>query len=75
MACIRNGLAVASNRMTTDTMTSRYCKVCLVQHDEEIHAATLSVRGWFHDQVTQGLFDYIEDVEIPVEAMPEYQVA
>jgi len=29
------------------------CKVCLCQHDEEIHAATLSVREWFRDEVTK----------------------
>jgi hypothetical protein len=33
------------------------CTVCLVPHDEEIHAATLSVRSWFHQQVTQGFYD------------------
>jgi hypothetical protein len=40
------------------------CKVCLVQHDDEIHAATLSVRVWFHQQVTQGFYD--EPVEAPI---------
>jgi hypothetical protein len=29
------------------------CSVCLGEHDEEIHAATLSVRGWFRDEVTK----------------------
>ena len=33
------------------------CAVCLVPHDEEIHAATLNVRSWFHEQVTQGFYD------------------
>jgi hypothetical protein len=33
------------------------CTVCLVPHDEEIHAATLNVRSWFHEQVTQGFYD------------------
>ena len=40
------------------------CKVCLVQHDDEIHAATLNVRVWFHQQVTQGFY------EEPVEVAP-----
>ena len=31
------------------------CKVCLAPHDEEIHAATGRVRGWFRAQVTQHL--------------------
>jgi len=29
------------------------CSVCLGEHDDEIHAATLSVRGWFRDEVTK----------------------
>ena len=40
------------------------CTVCLVPHDEEIHAATLSVRSWFHQQVTQGFYD-----DTPVEVV------
>jgi len=31
------------------------CKICLVPHDEEIHAATVSIHGWFREQVTLGL--------------------
>jgi hypothetical protein len=38
------------------------CKVCLGEHDEEIHEATLGVRGWFHHQVTR----WLEDETIPV---------
>jgi hypothetical protein len=30
------------------------CPVCLVEHDEEIHAATVRVRQWFRKQVTIG---------------------
>ncbi len=37
------------------------CKICLVQHDDEIHAATLSVRGWFHQQVIQGFYEEEEE--------------
>jgi len=33
------------------------CSVCLVQHDDEIHEATLSVRSWFRDQVVQGFYE------------------
>ena len=29
------------------------CSVCLGEHDAEIHAATLSVRRWFRDEVTK----------------------
>src|SRR5207244_2273794 len=28
-----------------------FCKICLVPHDEEIHAATVSIHGWFREQV------------------------
>ncbi len=49
------------------------CKVCLVPHDDEIHAATLSVRNWFHEQVTQGFYEDFEEQSIPPEA--ECQVA
>jgi hypothetical protein len=30
------------------------CRICLGPHDEEIHAATLSVRRWFREEVTKG---------------------
>ena len=42
------------------------CKVCLVQHDDEIHAATINVRMWFHQQVTQGFYEETVEVPIPV---------
>ena len=29
------------------------CPVCLGQHDEEIHAATLAVHRWFRAEVTK----------------------
>lgn len=29
------------------------CPVCLVPHDDEIHAATLSVHAWFRRYVTR----------------------
>ena len=41
----------------------RPCKVCLLEHDDEIHAATVSVHNWFHEQVTQGLYDEVEYTE------------
>ncbi|HTS27513.1 MAG TPA: hypothetical protein VMH81_16670 [Bryobacteraceae bacterium] len=40
------------------------CTVCLVPHDEEIHAATLNVRSWFHEQVTQGFYEDPEDPDV-----------
>ena len=30
------------------------CRICLGPHDDEIHAATLSVRRWFREEVTKG---------------------
>ena len=30
------------------------CRICLGPHDDEIHAATLSVRQWFREEVTKG---------------------
>lgn len=51
------------------------CKVCLVPHDEEIHLATLSVRNWFRDQVTQGFYEDFEEQQIPLLTLEECQVA
>ena len=31
------------------------CPVCYAPHDEEIHEATLRLRGWFRHQVTHRL--------------------
>jgi hypothetical protein len=36
-------------------MQNETCKVCLIEHDEEIHAATLSLRQWLREQVMQSL--------------------
>jgi hypothetical protein len=41
------------------TMT-KPCNACLAQHDEEIHAATNRVHGWFRAQVTKHLHDAVE---------------
>lgn len=30
------------------------CPVCLGQHEDEIHSATLRVRRWFRGEVTKG---------------------
>ena len=42
-------------------MTTQDCKVCLAQHDEEIHAATSRVHAWFRAQVTQDWHDAADD--------------
>jgi len=31
------------------------CRVCFGEHDDEIHAATVSVRAWHRSQVIRGL--------------------
>jgi hypothetical protein len=52
-------------------MEPKTCRVCLVEHDDEIHAATLSIHDWFHEQVTLGLYDYTERAAPePSEEMP-----
>jgi hypothetical protein len=44
------------------------CKICLIGHDDEIHAATLSIRNWFHQQVVQGFY---EDEAVDAVEQPE----
>jgi hypothetical protein len=38
---------------TGDLAPFNECSVCLGEHDDEIHAATLSIRGWFREEVTK----------------------
>jgi hypothetical protein len=40
---------------------TQVCNVCLAQHDEEIHAATNRVHGWFRAQVANHLLDATDD--------------
>ncbi len=52
------GLAAGmARRYSLPRMDRKTCRICLVEHDEEIHAATISVHDWFHDQVTQGFHE------------------
>ncbi len=46
------------------------CKVCLIGHDEEIHAATLSIKSWFHQQVVQGFYEDVEEVDESQQPQP-----
>lgn len=41
---------------------SRACKVCLVEHDDEIHAATNRVHAWLRAQVMTGLGEAADDL-------------
>jgi hypothetical protein len=35
----------------------RFCKTCLVDHDEEIHAATESIHQWLRERLKERLND------------------
>jgi len=59
--------------MRRDSTTAPYCKVCLLPHDEEIHAATLSVREWHRWEVVKG-FEGVEE-DVPAEEAAAYLVA
>jgi hypothetical protein len=37
------------------------CRVCLGDHDDEIHQATLRVRQWFRHEVLRKLDGIVED--------------
>lgn len=64
------GLPLQSTVRMERKKTMKDCTVCLVPHDDEIHAATLNVRSWFHEQVTQGFYDDAQDVVIAPAADP-----
>ena len=51
----RSGLAAGCEPPYSRTMKKKTCRVCLVEHDEEIHAATLSLRQWLREKVTREL--------------------
>ena len=55
--------------MNENPVRVRDCKVCLVPHDDEIHAATLDIHNWFNDQVTK---NFIPDAP---EQVPEISTA
>jgi hypothetical protein len=42
--------------------THNYCRVCLVEHDDDIHSATLDVHAWYRARVTR-FFDKDEPAE------------
>ncbi len=60
--------------MKQESTGARYCKVCLLPHDEEIHQATLAVRQWHHWQVVQGL-EESQDEPAVTEEFEQPQVA
>jgi len=45
-------------------MREKVCKTCLVEHDEEIHEATLSLHGWLRERIQRSIADpVVENVE------------
>jgi hypothetical protein len=44
-------------------MRDKDCKICLLEHDDEIHAATLSLHQWLRDRITRTLPQPSQDVE------------
>ena len=44
------------------------CKVCVVEHDEDIHNATLRVRDWFAAQVKRNFVDYNAEEAVEADA-------
>ena len=52
--------------MVPNSINAADCSVCLAAHDEAIHAATLSVKRWFAQQVTKH-FEEDEEAEETVE--------
>ena len=52
---------------------SNDCRVCLVEHDDDIHAATLRVRAWYRGYVTRYFVE--EEIEEEIEVLHEQCVA
>ena len=38
-------------------MPEKRCRICLVEHDEEIHAATVSLHEWLREALLQKLYE------------------
>ena len=50
--------AIAQRRTRPAGYRVKECRVCLGEHEEQIHDATLSVREWFRGEVTKS-FDIV----------------
>jgi hypothetical protein len=56
---LNNDAGIIADRGTRrDRCRFKECRVCLGQHEEQIHDATLSVRQWFRGEVTKS-FDVV----------------
>jgi hypothetical protein len=53
----RAGLPPPAPGAIVATMKAKMCRICLMEHDDEIHAATVDVHLWFHQQVTLSFDD------------------
>ena len=49
---------LADREIRTARGRFKECRVCLGQHEEQVHDATLSVRQWFRGEVTKS-FDVV----------------
>ena len=49
---------IAERRTRTARWRFKECPVCLGEHEEQIHDATLAVRQWFRGEVTKS-FDVV----------------
>ena len=54
---------------------TKLCNACLAQHDEEIHAATDRVHGWFRAQVSKHLHDAADEPMLSEEELGEPQLS
>jgi hypothetical protein len=43
--------------MYSEDRLEETCTVCLVEHDEDIHSATISLREWHRAQVTKYFYE------------------
>ena len=55
---IQNAGIIADPETRTAHYRVKECRICLGEHEEQVHDATLSVRQWFRGEVTKG-FDIV----------------
>jgi hypothetical protein len=60
-ACLVLAGPQAYCRVEQEQTMTQGCKVCLAQHDDEIHAATNRVHGWFRAEVMKHLHAAADD--------------
>jgi hypothetical protein len=55
---IQDAVVIADPEPRTDRYRFKECRICLGQHEEQVHDATLSVLQWFRGEVTKS-FDVV----------------